>query len=173
MQLELCVNFLRTDYSEITENDVGWLLRKCQAPARYNCYVTLFLSKPTLNESALRDPSRPVHRIADALLPYLRVLVDEFAPQHVILFGSYAYGEPDQDSDIDLLIVKKVDKSPVQDAIEIRRRWSTLRRDHKRFGFDLIVESEQRHQDRLVSGGAFYTEINQQGLEALIALVQR
>ena len=127
----------------------------------------IHVAKPALNEAALRDPSRPVHRIADDLLPYLRILVEEFAPQHLILFGSYAYGKPDQDSDVDLLVVKKIHKSSVQDAIEIRHFWSALRRDHKHFGFDLIVESEQRHQNRLASGGAFYTEINQYGLELM------
>ena len=31
--------------------------------------MTMLSTKPTLNEAALRDPSRPVHRIADDLLP--------------------------------------------------------------------------------------------------------
>ena len=29
-----------------------------------------------------------------------------YKPKKVILFGSYAYGEPTEDSDIDLLIIK-------------------------------------------------------------------
>ena len=33
-------------------------------------------------------------------------LVAEYSPERVILFGSYAYGNPDADSDIDLLIIK-------------------------------------------------------------------
>ena len=37
-------------------------------------------------------------------------LVAEYAPQQVILFGSYAYGMPDEDSDIDLLIVKETEE---------------------------------------------------------------
>ena len=31
--------------------------------------------KPAIREDVLRDPRHPVHRIADRLLPYLRVLV--------------------------------------------------------------------------------------------------
>ena len=34
-------------------------------------------------------------------------VVAEYAPRQVILFGSYAHGTPDRDSDIDLLIVKE------------------------------------------------------------------
>ena len=60
---------------------------------------------PQINESVLRDPRYPVSAIADALLPYLRVLVDQFSPDEVILFGSYAYGDPRADSDVDLLVV--------------------------------------------------------------------
>ena len=48
-----------------------------------------------IREDTLRDPRYPVHRIADRLLPYLRVLVEQFKPEQVILFGSYAYGNPD------------------------------------------------------------------------------
>ena len=36
----------------------------------------------------------------------VRRIVTEYRPKKIILFGSYAYGEPDGDSDIDLLIVK-------------------------------------------------------------------
>jgi uncharacterized protein len=53
----------------------------------------------------LREPRYPVHQIADRLLPYLRVLVEQFHPQQVILFGSYAYGYPNEHSDVDLLII--------------------------------------------------------------------
>ena len=30
----------------------------------------------------------------------------EYKPDKIILFGSYAYGNPDKDSDIDFLIIK-------------------------------------------------------------------
>jgi predicted nucleotidyltransferase len=33
-------------------------------------------------------------------------IVDHFQPEKIILFGSYAYGKPSRDSDLDLLIIK-------------------------------------------------------------------
>ena len=48
---------------------------------------------PVLREDVLHDHRFPVHQIADRLLPYLRVLLEQFRPQQVILFGSYAYGQ--------------------------------------------------------------------------------
>ena len=46
-----------------------------------------------IREHILRDARYPVHRIAERLLPYLRLLVEKFHPRQVILFGSYAYAQ--------------------------------------------------------------------------------
>jgi uncharacterized protein len=35
----------------------------------------------------------------------VRRLVDVLKPEQIILFGSHAYGEPNEDSDIDLLVI--------------------------------------------------------------------
>lgn len=55
--------------------------------------------------------------------PVLNQLIERitvrFAPQKIILFGSYAGGEPGPDSDIDLLIVIDVKGSTRQKANEI------------------------------------------------------
>lgn len=46
-----------------------------------------------------------------------RRLVAEFDPEQIILFGSHAWGTPDEDSDVDLLvIVSESDQRPVQRA---------------------------------------------------------
>ncbi len=34
-----------------------------------------------------------------------RQIVENFNPQKIILFGSHAYGKPNADSDVDLLVV--------------------------------------------------------------------
>jgi predicted nucleotidyltransferase len=36
-----------------------------------------------------------------------RVIVSQFKPEKIILFGSHAWGEPDENSDVDLLVIKK------------------------------------------------------------------
>ena len=82
---------------------------------------------PQIRENVLRDPHYTVHRIADQLRPYLQVLVEQFRPEQVILFGSYAYGEPTPDSDVDLLVVKEIANSSVSDATSIRRAVRHLR----------------------------------------------
>ncbi len=41
-------------------------------------------------------------------------IVAGYQPQRIILFGSYAHGRPDPDSDIDLLVVKDDDLPKIQ-----------------------------------------------------------
>lgn len=36
---------------------------------------------------------------------YARAIAEEFQPDKIILFGSYAYGTPHEDSDVDLLVI--------------------------------------------------------------------
>ena len=45
----------------------------------------------------------------------------EYKPKMIILFGSYAYGEPTIDSDIDLLIIKDTEKRPIDRWVEVKR----------------------------------------------------
>jgi predicted nucleotidyltransferase len=43
--------------------------------------------------------NRKVARIIDQLLPY--------NPEKIILFGSYAYGKPTKESDVDVVLIKR------------------------------------------------------------------
>jgi predicted nucleotidyltransferase len=50
----------------------------------------------------------------------VRRIVDRFHPDKVILFGSYARGTAGPDSDVDLLVVKRVVGSRRKERLEIR-----------------------------------------------------
>ncbi len=51
-----------------------------------------------------------------------RRLAVEFKPEQVWLFGSYAWGQPDESSDLDLLVVvPQSDESPVRRAQRAHR----------------------------------------------------
>jgi predicted nucleotidyltransferase len=52
----------------------------------------------------------------------IRRLVDEFHPERIYLFGSHAWGKPDSESDVDLLvIVGKSSEKPIQRAVRAQR----------------------------------------------------
>lgn len=122
-------------------------------------------SSPGIRDDVLRDPRYPVHRIADQLRPYLKVLVEKFQPEQVILFGSYAYGEPTPDSDVDLLVIKEIAGSPVTEATKIRQAVRHLRHKVANLPLDIMVRTPDDWLRRLKNGGAFHTEIARRGLQ--------
>jgi predicted nucleotidyltransferase len=119
---------------------------------------------PRIREDVLRDPRHPVHRIADRLLPYLQVLVERFGAQQVILFGSYASGSPDANSDVDLIIVKDLQQSPVRELADVLKAWRPLRWQGNPLPFELLVETPANHQRRSQLPGSFYAHAVHTGL---------
>lgn len=46
--------------------------------------------------------------------PRVKTIIDQlkpYQPEKIILFGSYAYGKPSEDSDVDLVVIKKTNQS--------------------------------------------------------------
>ena len=90
----------------------------------------------------------------------LEKLLSGYAPQKVILFGSYAYGDPRPDSDIDLLIIKETPERFID-------RWVTVRRilsDPKRkLPLETLVLTPQEVSRRLAVGDQFVAEILEKG----------
>jgi predicted nucleotidyltransferase len=80
-----------------------------------------------------------------------------FQPERVIPFGSYAYGRPTRDSDVDLLVAVPRTKHRSVQAAEIRRR---IRAG---FPLDLLVRSPRETYDRLSKGDFFIREIMERG----------
>lgn len=88
---------------------------------------------------------------------FVKQVVSRFHPQRVILFGSYAYGRPTPDSDVDLLIVMPHRGHAVVQAAEIRKRI------HAGFPMDLVVRSPREVRRRLAMGDSFISEIMERG----------
>ena len=85
-------------------------------------------------------------------------IVNGFAPQKVILFGSHGYGEPNEDSDVDFLVVMDVSEEESRaKALEIRRRIS------RRFRMDLLVRSPREIAYRTAHNDWFLREIVERG----------
>jgi uncharacterized protein len=84
-------------------------------------------------------------------------IVFQFHPQKIILFGSYAYGSPRPESDIDLFVIMDTPLKLSQQAIEIRQYLNPL------FGLDLIVYTPEALSRRLLLGDSFLQEIITKG----------
>lgn len=64
-------------------------------------------------------------------------IVSLFSPEQIILFGSYAYGTPGEDSDVDLLVVMPFEGKPFRKAVEI------LCAVTPEFPIDLVVRTKE------------------------------
>ncbi len=65
-------------------------------------------------------------------------IVEKYQPQKVILFGSYANGAADKDSDVDLLIIKKTGLPRFKRAREIHKLFNPYP-----FAMDILVYSPE------------------------------
>ena len=90
----------------------------------------------------------------------LRKLVAEYAPQRVILFGSYAYGNPRSDSDVDLLIIKETSDRFIDRWVTVRRILSDAKRS---LPLDTLILTPQEVAHRLAIGDQFVAEVLERG----------
>ena len=98
-----------------------------------------------------------LERALDDIVTRLR---DKYQPEKIILFGSYADGTADEDSDVDLLIIKQTDKRFIDRWTEVRRILSDANRF---FGLDTLVMSAEEVRDRLERGDSFIRQIVRDG----------
>ncbi len=81
----------------------------------------------------------------------------QFKPQKIILFGSYAYGKPSVDSDVDILVVMPFKGRNPEKATEI---WMATK---PRFPIDIMVRKPAELRKRLKMGDYFLREITEKG----------
>jgi uncharacterized protein len=84
-------------------------------------------------------------------------IAERYQPQQIILFGTYAYGTPHPESDVDLLVIMDTPLREIQQMLEIRQFLNPL------FGLDLIVYTPQNLAQRLAWGDSFLLEVIERG----------
>jgi len=87
-------------------------------------------------------------------------LVAEYAPQKIILFGSYAYGEPDEESDVDLLIIKETPERFLDRIWSARRIAAGALQE---VPLELLVLTPQEVRMRVAGGDQVIAEILEKG----------
>jgi len=88
-------------------------------------------------------------------------------PEKVILFGSYAWGNPNEDSDVDLYVVTKDDFLPNNwhEKSEIYLRWIKPLSDiQEQVGIDLITHTKPMHSKFVELNSMFYRKIIKDGV---------
>jgi predicted nucleotidyltransferase len=110
-----------------------------------------------------RKPSGPDKRRArwrvpiSAIQKLVREIAEKFHPDKIILFGSYAYGKPHRDSDVDLLVVM-----PAWNEISKASRIACA--VDRSFPLDILVRTPENLRWRMEEGDWFLREAVGKGL---------
>ena len=85
-------------------------------------------------------------------------IVEAVHPEKIILFGSHAYGNPNDDSDVDLLVVMASGQSIRERAMELSEILYP-----RPFPVDIITRTPAELKERLGIGDCFFKEIITKG----------
>jgi predicted nucleotidyltransferase len=108
-------------------------------------------SKPK-SEKWYRGADIPMRVIRD----FARRVADRFHPDKIILFGSYAYGTPHADSDVDILVIM-----PARNELDQSARIELACESY--FPLDIIVRTPENKAWRLEEGDSFLRDIVSRG----------
>src|SRR5207237_7174714 len=112
--------------------------------------------------SKLKPQELPERRYRGANVPFQVIrrfahrVAAQFRPDKIVLFGSYAYGTPHPDSDVDILVVMPA-RNQHDQAVRIRLAVPAP------FPMDLIVRTPKNLEWRLRERESFHTEIMTKG----------
>ncbi len=96
--------------------------------------------------------------VSETLPKAVRRIARKLRPQKIILFGSYAYGNPTPDSDVDLLVVMKTKASRKE------RSWAVSRLLIPRpFPVDILVRTPREVRNAIDARDFFIQEILTRG----------
>src|SRR5271166_3867263 len=87
---------------------------------------------------------------------FARRVAERFQPDQIILFGSYAYGQPPIDSDLAILVVMPA-RNQLDQAVRIELACEPC------FPLDIIVRTPKNMRWRLEEGDSFLREIVSRG----------
>lgn len=94
------------------------------------------------------------HSIESEIVEKLRPL----NPLKIILFGSYAYGTPNADSDLDICVIKKEVKSKSKEKKEIREKLKDFF-----IAKDILVPTLEEYEFYKNQFGSVFMDIEQKG----------
>ena len=95
--------------------------------------------------------------LKDELKRIVEIIKTEYAPEKVILFGSLAADHVHEWSDIDLLIIKRTDKRPIERTMEI------VGLIKPKIGIDLFIYTPEEYELLLKERYSFILNILKTG----------
>ncbi len=95
----------------------------------------------------------------EELKPKIIEALKPLKPHKIILFGSYAYGEPNEDSDLDICVVQKDYKNKWEEKLKIDKLLEDIR-----IGKDILNPKLDEYEFYKNEYGSVYKDIEDKGL---------
>ena len=89
--------------------------------------------------------------VAKTLPQAIKRIVTKLKPEKIILFGSYAYGNPTPDSDVDLLVIMKTKAKEIDRYVAVSNLLYP-----REFPVDIIVKTPKEIQAEAKKKGNFF-----------------
>jgi len=86
-----------------------------------------------------------------------RQIVEKYKPEKIILFGSFTYGKPKENSDVDLLVIKRTKKRFGSRLFEVAKIINSEK------GTDILVYTPKELKEAVEEENYFIKEIIQKG----------
>jgi len=92
----------------------------------------------------------------DEIKQFVSLVAEVTDPDRIILFGSYAYGNPDDKSDLDLLVIKngktlsRDEHADLSTAVYLKRKQNNISTR-----YDIFFRTDQQVKESASNGGAF------------------
>ena len=101
----------------------------------------------------VRTEVRPVGfpPVAQTLPKAVERIVSELKPEKIILFGSYAYGNPTPDSDVDLLVIMKTQAKDIDRYVAVSNLLYP-----RQFPVDILVKTPREIEAEAKKRGNFF-----------------
>ncbi len=113
--------------------------------------------------AAIQHPDTVPTGLACAVGQSLPVATERIAralqPEQIVLFGSYACGQPTPDSDVDLLVIMNTNLQPLDRYLAVSQIL-----DPRPFPVDIIVKTPAEVEQGLQRGDTFITAIMREGV---------
>ena len=89
--------------------------------------------------------------VAETLPGAIARIVSELKPEKIILFGSYAYGNPTPDSDVDLLVIMKTKAKEIDRYVAVSNLLYP-----RQFPVDILVKTPKEIEAEFRKKGNFF-----------------
>jgi len=92
----------------------------------------------------------------EEIMQFVNLVAEVTDPDKIILFGSYAYGNPTDKSDLDFLVIKNGKDFTIDDEAELSTAVYLKREQHKiSTRYDVFFQTEHQAVKSAENGGAF------------------